>query len=392
MPFFLQAIPGFSRDNSVADTTLTDSASSEAGIAYDRFAHWLDNIAWEELFTGILVVLAGFFAGFLFEMFAISRLRKLTQRTPWKLDDALLVTSRGLLRWILGIISFAFIEWFVPLPPGAADFIDLLVLIGLTFIATIFLARLGSTVVVDEHDDPAGSSSLIRITIRIIVYIIGVLIILQSIGVNITALLGALGIGGLAVALALQDTLSNLFAGLQLILTRKFRRGDFIEYDDATQGYITDITWRNITLRTIHNNLIVIPNNQFAQHVVKNYNFPNGTFSVPLTIGVHYDSDLDLVERVTMEVAFEVQEELIGPLDEIKPFMWFHTFNNSSIDFNIMLQADEYRRRFPLAHAFIKRLHVRYNESGIEIPYPIRNLYFRNNLHKGDFNETLPPK
>lgn len=368
----------------------TDGPATQLGELLDKYG-----INYEQILLQFGVVLGAMAIGWIVERILMVRLRALARKTAWAYDDIVVKSLRGLIVGLFGAVSLFFLPSFFELKPKFIPVLNDIATVGLIVVGTLFLARF-MVLTIDkrvEHSEVLQSSSIIRITTRIVIYSIGILVILQTIGVSVAPILGALGVGGLAVALALQDTLGNLFAGIQIILTQKFRKGDYVELADGHNGSITDITWRNITLRTIYNNLIIVPNNKFSSIIVKNYNFPEGVFNVPITIGVHYDSDLEYVEEKTMEVAFEVQREVVGELEDFKPFMWYHTFNASSIDFDVLLRAKSYAERFPLAHTFIKRLNARYNEIGIEIPFPIQNLYFRNkmSLENGSYNRPAQP-
>lgn len=351
----------------------------------DHLTDWFDSLgSTAEAILNVVISLAiGIAVGLVAEKIVLVRLRRLAARTTWEWDSLVVDNLRGLLP-----ITAVLMALYFSFPTGVlgsrgssihADLTAGLVILMLT----IYTARVAAKVVelTTRRSVILQSNSLIKITVQIVVYLLGILVVLDKWGIDITAIVTAVGIGGLAVALALQDTLSNLFAGLQVLVTQKFRKGDFIELETGHMGYISDITWRNITIKTIHQNLIIIPNNKFSQTIVKNFNFPEGNFNVPVTVGVHYDSDLQHVEDVALATAQEVQQEVVGEITgQFRPFMWFHTFNDSSIDFNIMMQADGYRRHFELKHAFIKRLQTRFAEENIEIPFPIRNLYFRNDL------------
>ena len=221
----------------------------------------------------------------------------------------------------------------------------------------------------------AERSSFAYVSTRIIVFIIGILIILHSLGISITPILTALGVGGLAVALALQDTLSNLFAGLHIILTRQIKPGDYIKLETGEEGYVVDITWRNTTIRELPNNYIIIPNLKLAQAIVKNHYLPDREISVTVQLGVSYDSDLEKVERVTIEVAKEVMMEVPGGIPEFQPFIRYHTFGDFSINFTVIMRCREFTDQYLIKHEFIKRLHKRYKDEGIIIPFPIRTVY-----------------
>jgi small-conductance mechanosensitive channel len=213
-----------------------------------------------------------------------------------------------------------------------------------------------------------------------LIFSIGALIILQSVGISITPLVTALGIGGLAVALALQPTLSNLFAGLQIIISKQVEVGDYVQLDSGQKGYVTDVSWRNTKIRELPNNLIVVPNSKLADSIVTNFNQPQKEMSVLVKCGVSYDSDLEKVEKVTIDVAKKVLKKIQGGESEFEPFIRFHTFGDSSIDFSVILRVKEFVNKYLIRHEFIKALHKRYNKEGINIPFPIRTVYMKDKI------------
>jgi small-conductance mechanosensitive channel len=125
---------------------------------------------------------------------------------------------------------------------------------------------------------------------------------------------------------------------------------------------------------------VILPNNRLAQSIVTNYNLPQQEMSVLVAVGVDYASDLAHVERVTKEVAAEVLRTVEGGVPEFEPLIRFHTFADSSINFNVVLRGKQFTDQFLLRHEFVKRLHVRYAQEGINIPFPIRTLDTRKPL------------
>lgn len=226
------------------------------------------------------------------------------------------------------------------------------------------------------------SASIFSNIARAVVFIVGILVILQFLGISIAPILTALGVGGLAVALALQDTLSNLFAGLQIIVSRQIRKGDYVEIDAGQSGYVMDISWRNTIIRGSGNNHIIIPNSRLANSVVVNYHLVEKDISVVVPVGVAYDSDLDLVERVSFEVAMEVQGGLPEAAEGFRPTVGFSGFKDSEIALNIVMRAREYAGQYAIRHELVKRLHRRYAEEGIEIPFPVRTVQMKESLKK----------
>jgi small-conductance mechanosensitive channel len=265
----------------------------------------------------------------------------------------------------------------LPLTPGLASFVRQSVAVVLLFCATVFAARLSAATVQHyaQRSDGSGMFGSIFLNItRLVVFVVGVLVILQTLGISITPLLTALGVGGLAVALALKDTLANLFSGIHLIAAKYIRGGDYVRMDSGEEGYVVDINWRHTSLRQLPDNLILVPNARLATAVLTNYHEPQRGLQVPVHVGVSYNSDLELVERVTVEVAREVMREVPGADPDFEPWVWFGAFGSSSIDCTVYLRAAEFYDQYAVRHEFVKRLHARYRREGIEIPFPIQTL------------------
>lgn len=260
----------------------------------------------------------------------------------------------------------------IPLKPGTAGFLAHLPVILFIFSLTVVLARV-SVGIFDLHarkgkgDTP--SISLFTNIIKLSVYILGILVILESLGISIAPVLTALGVGGLAVALALQETLSNLFAGLQILAARQVKPGDYVHLETGDEGYVVDVTWRNTTIKAIPNNMVIVPNSKLASTILTNYHQPVKEMLVYVNVGVHYDSNLEHVERVTLEVARDVQISVDGARSDHEPRIRYNEFGDSGIIFKTVLCVDEFYASYELTHQFIKRLKERYDKEGIIIPF-----------------------
>ncbi|HDD72766.1 MAG TPA: mechanosensitive ion channel family protein, partial [Candidatus Aenigmarchaeota archaeon] len=204
-----------------------------------------------------------------------------------------------------------------------------------------------------------------------VVGIVSLLWILNQFGVEITTLVATLGIGGLAVALALQDTLKEFFAGTYVILDRPIRIGDYIELESGERGYVTDISWRSTRLRLLGDNVVIIPNSKLASSKIINYDLPKKEMSVVIPVGVSYDSDLEKVERVTIKVAKEVMKKTPGAKEDFEPFIRYNEFGDSNINFSVILRVKTFVDRYLLTHQFIKALKKEYDKHGIEISWPV---------------------
>jgi small-conductance mechanosensitive channel len=220
----------------------------------------------------------------------------------------------------------------------------------------------------------SGAQGLLQGALSGLLIALSVLIFLSTVGISITPILASLGIGSLAVALALQDTLANLFAGIFMITEKPIAAGNFIKLESGEQGYVSKVGWRCTHIRMLGDSEVVVPNAKLASSVITNFSLPREQLSVTMDIGVHYDSDLPEVERVTLEVAREVMATVDGALRGFEPRLSFHTFGDSSINFNLWLGANSYRASLVVKHELVKRLHARYRQEGIILPYPIRTL------------------
>jgi len=220
------------------------------------------------------------------------------------------------------------------------------------------------------------SAGIAQGVVRAIVIILGILIILDSLGVSITPLIASLGVGSLAVALALQPTLENFFSGIQLVIDKPIKVGQFVKLESGEEGYVHKIGWRSSWIRMLPNNTVVIPNKSLVSSKVLNYYYPEKEMAVLVQVGVHYDSDLEHVEKVTIEVGREILKKVQGGVPEFDPFIRYHTFNNFSIDFTVILRCKEFVDNYLIKHEFIKLLHKRYAKEGIVIPYPINAINY----------------
>ncbi|HQP92168.1 MAG TPA: mechanosensitive ion channel [Candidatus Omnitrophota bacterium] len=185
--------------------------------------------------------------------------------------------------------------------------------------------------------------SMIKVTVRLTVLAIGLLIVLDSFGISITPILASLGLGSLAIALALQPALENFFSGVQLAMDKPVEIGQFIKLESGEEGFIEKIGWRSTWIRMLPDNMVIIPNKTMVNSRLLNYCYPTKETAVTVEIGVHYNSDLKMVERITEEVAGEVMRTTPGAVSEFKPFIRYHSFGDHSINFTVILRAKEFQ-------------------------------------------------
>jgi small-conductance mechanosensitive channel len=328
----------------------------------------------------IFVLGVSYMVGHLLKWVVCRRLMALAAGTKAQWDDVVvneLVRRVPLWSVLLGVYLAA---GFWTLPPNVDNALTktlfVLIAVSLTFCSASVVTKM--TVLYGATFQQAlPVTSLTQNIARGIVITMGMLIVLNGLGLSITPMLTALGVGGLAVALALQDTLSNLFAGLYVTIAGQIRVGDYVRLDSGEEGYVADFGWRSTRIRMLPNNLVLVPNAKLSQAIVTNYYLPDRELAVRVDVGVDYGSDLVHVERVTCEVAKETLQSVPGGVVEFAPVIRYHTFGDSSINFTVILRAQEYRDQYLLKHEFIKRLHDRYQREGITIPFPVRTIVRR---------------
>jgi small-conductance mechanosensitive channel len=331
------------------------------------------------LLTPLGFVFGAVILGFISKRIILKKIEKFARRTSWQGDDILV---SALERWIVWWFLFggAYLATLsIPVETGLLKLLHSLILILTLLSLTVFASSL-SVNFVDLYSrnlkEAIPRTTIFANLTRIFVFLIGILIIFNSLGISIAPILTGLGIGGLAVALALQETLSNLFSGLQIIASKQIRPGDYVRLESGEEGFIVDINWRNTTVRELSNNMNIIPNSRIAKSIIKNYFLPEKAMSVLVQVGVAYGSDLEKVEKATVEVAREIMREIPGGISDFDPFIRYHTFGESSIDFTVILRAKEFVDQYAIKHEFIKRLHERYRCEGIVIPFPMRTIHF----------------
>lgn len=239
---------------------------------------------------------------------------------------------------------------------------------------------------VQRLDIPYSTTALVNGVVRGSVIVIGILIILGILGISIAPLITALGVGGLAVALALQDTLANLFAGFHLIIEKSIRVGDFIRLESGQEGYVDDITWRTARIRTLSNSMVMVPNKKLAQSVVVNYSLPTTNFGISIPLRVSYSADYGKVESLLKAEAVKAVQEITGLVENQEPAVTFNP-GESWMEFTIGFTVKQFTDQYNVQNEVRKRIFKRLREEGIEIPFPTRTIH----LKEAPDGRTGPP-
>ena len=235
----------------------------------------------------------------------------------------------------------------------------------------LFLRRLGQR-------EPA----LERVTqpsafiIRVLFAVVAAIVILENLGIHLTAVWTTLGVGSVAVALALQDTLGNFFAGLYLLADRPISLGDYIKLDSGQEGYVVQVGWRSTSIRTLGNNMVVVPNSTLAKAVITNYSMPENRMSLDIRVSVPYGTDAGRVEKILVEVAQQAASDGVeGLLSTFAPEVkLIPGFGTSSLDFTLGVKVRGFVDQFLVQSELRKRILERFGKEGIEMPFPTQTI------------------
>jgi small-conductance mechanosensitive channel len=312
------------------------------------------------------------------------------------------IALRALFRWLRGpsggrvavvdVLRVPSLLWcFVPgiaaaidvadLPLRAAHLLHLALLAAIVVSVTASLANVVGVAIARAGDRRAlagAVTGLAQTSARGAVFVVGGLVLLGALGVQITPLLTALGVGGLAVALALQDTLGNLFAGLHLLADRPIRVGDYVKIGDSIEGFVVDVGWRSTRVRLLQNNVVIVPNSNVAKSTIINYDLPESRMALLIRVSVDYASDPDRVAAVLIDEATRAVGDVPNLLGDPPPrAQLIPGFGESGLEFTLVVQIVRFVEQFPVQDELRKRILRRFRAEGIMIPYPTRVMHVR---------------
>jgi len=340
-----------------------------------------NNIINIEIIIAIAGIVCSFVVAKLFYFIFNKYIKTLTKKTKTDIDDRLLAALERPFVIIIVLIGIYFSLLQIDYVRQYIEILnDLFFVLGVLW-AVFVLHRLTKVAMEKWISVNPAFQNMPKLVIKIanvFVYFIGLIILLKHFNVEITPLVATLGIGGIAIGFALQDTLSNFFAGLHIISDKPINIGDFIELEGDISGYVEDIGWRSTRIKTLPNTLVIVPNSKIASSIIKNDSLPVPEMSIVIQCGVAYTSDLEKVEKVTIETAKKIQKNVQGAVRDFEPFIRYHTFGDSNINFSIILRVQTFVDKYLVTHEFIKALKKSYDKEGIEISWPVRKIYYGN--------------
>ena len=343
--------------------------------------------AWVDPVIGLIIFGIALLVSALSHYVIIPLAQRLSHHTETELDDLAFRAARRPVSIIIMVLG-GYLAVIIPtdLTAGQRDAVNSLfasaaILSGVILIArllAVFLDWYIARLHVDQRSAGAHILPMVRKIAVIVLYALGFLMMLSTLGVSISPLIAGLSLSGLAVALAIQPTLTNVFAGTYVVTENIISPGDYIEMEGGIAGYVIQVSLRSTRIRTWENKLVVIPNSRLAETIVTNHSEPTPPVNVFLTCGVSYDSDLVRVEAVSLDVMNRVLETSPYGVKEYGAYFGFDNFGESNVDFWLFVQAKDRLASFELRSEMINKLHQRFDEEGIVINYPVRVLQLPN--------------
>lgn len=246
---------------------------------------------------------------------------------------------------------------------------------------TIAMSRLAGSAVHFYGGRVSGAQSVTSLTrklAQLAVVAFGIAALLRVFDVSLTPILTTLGVGGLAVALALQDTLSNLFAGFYVSISGLLHIGDYVKLNTGEEGYVTDINWRCTMMRGTSNNLVVVPNNKLGQAIYTNYSLPDKRVGQSVQFSVGYETDVAHVQQMLLEETTAAAAEIDGMLADPAPAVLFNPGpGDSALVFTVNYNVREFAVQYRVQSELRKRLFNRLKTESVSMPYPTHTVYVK---------------
>lgn len=325
----------------------------------------------------LLLILAAIAIGaFLISSIALWIIRRVVPRAPTPMDDRV---YRLVERYLFPLLMVAGLLVFVnsfSLPAKLLQVVNRSLIMAAVLLVIFLLAK-GSLLLLRGVESHYEAIQHIRTPIetltKIIFLAIGGMIVLDNLGISLTPIITTLGVGSLAVAIALQDTLGNFFAGLYIKADRPIKVGHYIRLESGQEGYVDHIGWRSTHIRALQNNIVVVPNSKLAQTIVINFHLPERRTALLIPIGVSYDSDPQAVEAIVTDEAKKAVGKIEGLLGDPEPFVrLIPGFGEFALDFTLICQVREFVDQYLVQHELRKRILKRFAQEGIQIPYRIQ--------------------
>ncbi len=326
----------------------------------------------------VLIVAVAILAAFAFGRFMRFMEHRVAKRSKSNIDDIMLEAVKGPIQAGMVLVALYVGVGYLSELSAYSEQVSVAFMILFPFYGAYFVSRVIGGIIDWYSTDIAQKTKskvddqflpIIKKTSYGVIFGIMILVMLNQLGIRVETVIAAMGIGGLAVALALQPTLSNFFSGVHMVLDRPLKIGDYVELDSGDKGTVMDIGWRSTKIQTYTNNIVVLPNSKIADSKIINYNTPDPAIGFVVECSVSYGSDLDKVEKVAIRTGKDVLKRCNG-LEGFEPVVRFYEFGDSGIKFKVIMRTASLSDSYLAKHEFIKAIKKAFKKEGIEIPFP----------------------
>ena len=335
---------------------------------------------WREALMTLLVVLSAWIVSRIYVLLIDSIVGRWLRRSASGPDDRVLTAIRqpgSILIFLVGVYA-AFHRYRFRLL-GAMDGLIYIISVGIVIttlirVSSVSLQKYAERLRRERRDEVAREFlPLTDKVLKVFLIIVGLVIIFDRFQIDIKSILYTLGVGSLAVGLALQDTLANMFGGFTIMLDRPFRVGDRIQIQSGETGDVQSIGMRSTSVKMTDGNLMIIPNAALVKTLVINHSFPDVTSLMRIEVGVAYGSDVAKVKKLMLEAAVDDPKVMATP----EPAVFFKSFGDSALNFVLTCYAKSFADTLAATDRVNSSIDAKFRAEGIEIPYPIRTVYLK---------------
>lgn len=338
------------------------------------FEQYLKALTGQDFLFVFVSAVAGFFVGLLFEKVILNLIGRLLSLIPKKIGNSVIHSLKFLPVFWGVILGFYFSLKHIGMGPkmtfAVKEILIVCSILSIGFmLSRFFAARIKYKA--QESDSVIVSTSIFGNIIKVLILFISVLVALRILNVPIGPALTALGVGGIAVALALKDTLENFFGGLQIIFSKQVRIGNYIMLATGEEGYVRDITWRNTSIETPYNTTLIIPNSKLSSAYVTNCSVPDESTISRIKFIVSAYSDVKKIEDISANIADKIQKDSVYSSNhEYKPFIHLRDLGQFGQEWWVYLLTDHAENINRIRHEFLKDLIVELQNQKIQL-FPV---------------------
>jgi small-conductance mechanosensitive channel len=347
------------------------------------------NEIYKNIALSILIVLGSYITAKILKFLIGNIGRRITQKTETDLDDKILAIIEKFVARIIIVIGLYFgvhqlanIRYLKK--SEYIKYSDNIIFVLVIIIFTILAQRIAKVLLewylenFTKKTDTKLDEIIIPILNRIssiIIYIVGIIVILDRLGINVSGLLVSLGVGSFAIAFAAQDTLSNMISGFVIMIERPFRVGDRIKLSTGEIGDVYEIGLRSTKILDFDNALIIVPNIEIAKSRITNLSYPDPSIRLKIDIGVGYGTDIEKVKKLLIDICSSHPEVLKEPA----PSAFFMSFGDSALNVSLICRVKDVNDQFKIGEELRIKINEAFEKENIEIPFPQRVVHIKNN-------------